>query len=161
MIPDKADTARQYSFDELTKGLASGTLSRRRALKLMGGALLGGLLVSMPGRVSAQPEPPVVTCTIPPNPENPCFIDTCSGQRGCFCVRTTEGGTVCAHVDRGHLCPDPTNPQTPLICNASADCPSGMVCADVTTPLPGQTEPPGCCPQNVCVIPCRATGGAA
>jgi hypothetical protein len=37
------------SFDELTKGLASGTLSRRRALRLMGAALVGGTMAYFPG----------------------------------------------------------------------------------------------------------------
>jgi len=31
-----------HSLDELAKGLASGSMSRRQALKLVGGALLGG-----------------------------------------------------------------------------------------------------------------------
>ena len=37
------------SFDELAKGLASGTLSRGKALRLLGGALVGGALASLPG----------------------------------------------------------------------------------------------------------------
>jgi hypothetical protein len=37
--------AREASpFDELARGLASGELSRRKALKLMGAALVGGTL---------------------------------------------------------------------------------------------------------------------
>jgi hypothetical protein len=40
---------RASSFDELTKGLARGTVSRRKALKLMGAALFGGALASFPG----------------------------------------------------------------------------------------------------------------
>ena len=43
-LPDQEDIAEEHSFDELAKGLASGTLSRSRALKLFGGAVLGGLL---------------------------------------------------------------------------------------------------------------------
>jgi hypothetical protein len=39
--------ARERSFDELARGLASGTLSRGRALKLMGAALVGGTLASL------------------------------------------------------------------------------------------------------------------
>jgi hypothetical protein len=35
------------SFDELAIGLSSGTLSRGRALRLMGAALLGGTLASL------------------------------------------------------------------------------------------------------------------
>jgi Stigma-specific protein, Stig1 len=37
------------SFDELTKGLATGTLSRGKAIRWMGGALLGAALASFPG----------------------------------------------------------------------------------------------------------------
>jgi hypothetical protein len=37
------------SFDELAKGLATGTLSRGKALRWMGGALLGAALASFPG----------------------------------------------------------------------------------------------------------------
>jgi hypothetical protein len=37
------------SFDDLARGLANGTLSRRKALRLMGGILVGGALASVPG----------------------------------------------------------------------------------------------------------------
>ena len=37
------------TFDELASGLASGTLSRGKALRLMGAAILGGTLASIPG----------------------------------------------------------------------------------------------------------------
>jgi hypothetical protein len=36
------------SFDELAKGLASGTLSRGRALRLVAGALLGAVFGLLP-----------------------------------------------------------------------------------------------------------------
>jgi hypothetical protein len=39
----------ELSLDELAKGLASGTLSRGKALRWMGGALLGAALASVPG----------------------------------------------------------------------------------------------------------------
>jgi hypothetical protein len=39
--------AREHSFDELTRGMASGSISRGRALKLMGAALVGGTLASL------------------------------------------------------------------------------------------------------------------
>ena len=41
--------AREHSFDELTRGLASGSISRGRALRLIGAALVGGTLASIPG----------------------------------------------------------------------------------------------------------------
>ena len=37
------------SFDELAKGLSSGALSRRGALRMLGAAMLGGALASIPG----------------------------------------------------------------------------------------------------------------
>ena len=39
----------QSSLDELAKGLATGTLSRGKAIRLAGGALLGAALASVPG----------------------------------------------------------------------------------------------------------------
>jgi hypothetical protein len=39
----------ERAFDELTRGLASGTLSRGKALRVMGAALVGGALASLPG----------------------------------------------------------------------------------------------------------------
>ena len=45
----------EYSFDELARGLANGTISRGRALKLVGGAILGGALLSLwPGEAQAH-----------------------------------------------------------------------------------------------------------
>jgi hypothetical protein len=45
------------SFDELASGLASGSISRGKALKLMGAALLGGTLASL-GIGEAAGDPP-------------------------------------------------------------------------------------------------------
>ena len=41
--------ARDHSFDELAKELATGTVSRGKAIRWMGGALLGAALASVPG----------------------------------------------------------------------------------------------------------------
>ena len=50
--------ARERSFDELARGLASGSISRGKALKLMGAALVGGVLASSPGVALAAPTCP-------------------------------------------------------------------------------------------------------
>jgi hypothetical protein len=50
--------AGERSFDELASGLASGDVSRGKALKLMGAALVGGLLASIPGMAGAAPKCP-------------------------------------------------------------------------------------------------------
>jgi hypothetical protein len=49
-----SEETRERSFDELAKGLASGTLSRGKALRLMGAALVGGALASLPGAAWAS-----------------------------------------------------------------------------------------------------------
>jgi hypothetical protein len=47
----------ESSFDELTRGLASGTLSRRKALRMIGAVLVGGTLASL-GIGEAAADPP-------------------------------------------------------------------------------------------------------
>ena len=51
------DDRRDGSFDELAKGLANGSISRGKALRLMGAALLGGTLTSF-GMGEAGADPP-------------------------------------------------------------------------------------------------------
>jgi hypothetical protein len=48
---------RDHSLDELAKGLANGSLSRRNALKWAGAAIVGGLLGSIPGVAWADHKP--------------------------------------------------------------------------------------------------------
>jgi hypothetical protein len=48
---------RVSSFDAVAKGLASGTVSRGKALRLMGAALVGGTLAAIPGVALAKPKP--------------------------------------------------------------------------------------------------------
>ena len=50
--------AREHSFDELARGLASGEVSRSKALRLMGAALVGGTLASLLGIGEAAAAPP-------------------------------------------------------------------------------------------------------
>jgi hypothetical protein len=45
----------ESSFDELTRGLANGGVSRREALKWLGAALLGGALAFTPKVAEAAP----------------------------------------------------------------------------------------------------------
>ena len=123
------------SFDELARGLASGTLSRRRALRLMGGVLLGGTLASIPGIAWAKPKPG--KCTKDKHCPN--------GQR---CV-----GGQCEEPPPDVLCS--TVGGEPLLCPPGSQCcpeggcidPSvpGFICCPASprgTCFPGQQ----CCP---------------
>jgi hypothetical protein len=49
---DQKDITEEHSFDALAKSLASGTISRSRALRLIGGALFGGVLTAISQRAS-------------------------------------------------------------------------------------------------------------
>jgi hypothetical protein len=51
------DHTAEHSFDELARGLASGSVSRGKALRLMGAALVGGALASIPGVAQAIHQP--------------------------------------------------------------------------------------------------------
>ena len=42
-------TERERSFDALARGLANGSISRRKALRMLGAALVGGAAASIPG----------------------------------------------------------------------------------------------------------------
>ncbi len=57
-VTNREGMTRERSFDELAKGLANGSVSRGRALKLLGAVLVGGVLASIPGLAWAQQGPP-------------------------------------------------------------------------------------------------------
>jgi hypothetical protein len=137
-------------FDEIAKGLASGTISRRRALKLTGMALLGGGLLAMfPGVAGAQSiVPDGVEVTAHNNPgckgersisHNSCAFNSCGRRRDCFCATTAGGNKRCVSL-RDERCPRRNQ------CNTSRQCPGNQYCI--------QTG--GCCPgrPNACVEPC-------
>ena len=53
------DHTRDHSFDELTRGLANGSVGRRRALKLFAAGAIAALL---PSRALAEPEGEITIC---------------------------------------------------------------------------------------------------
>jgi hypothetical protein len=139
-----------HSLDELSKGLASGTLSRRKALRLLGAALVGGALASIPG-VGWAAQGGNSACAkfcrenFPPGPERgecissgargegPCFDDG-NGGGGC----TTQGASCLDEFGGTGICCcgfDPnTGETTNCICCAAA---GDQVCGvDVATGEP-------------------------
>jgi Stigma-specific protein, Stig1 len=96
---------RESSFDELAKELASGSLSRRKVLRLMGGVLVGSALASIPGIAWAKPKP---------------IGAKCKDNRHCASGRCVDG--VCG-------CPSDSTP-----CGASCcDSPEDLCCNGVCT----------------------------
>jgi hypothetical protein len=146
--------ARDHSFDELTRGLASGNLSRGKALKLMGAALLGGTLASIPGLAWAKPRPDGAKCKRNKHcASGQCVNGVCGGGACAGCTEPCEcatdartGEQVCvqqpftAETDcnaclRGEVCVASSNPGevgcvAPCPITACAGCPEPCVCVE-------------------------------
>jgi hypothetical protein len=109
------------SLDELAKGLATGTFSRGKALRLMGAALVGGALASLGiGEASADP----------PDPRG-CKRNgkSCKNNSQC-CSANCDSGT-CADMPP----PPPPPPQCTPPCIDNPFC----LCEDVAPEVGGGT----------------------
>ena len=89
-------TLGNHPVDKLAKGLASGTLSRRKALRILGATLVGGVLASVPGVAwAAKPAP----CPSGNRCGKICCPDVsfvCSkGKCACPSGTTNSGGICC------------------------------------------------------------------
>ena len=135
--PSQEEITEEYSFDELARGLASGTISRRKALKLVGSAILGaGLLTAIPtgeaGAIEAEDE-----C----GARSGCNR-RCRNRRGCRCVETVTGNVRCVRP----CC-------LRQACDTNTQCGSGGLCM--------KNAQQHCCPRDeesgrsgVCVKQC-------
>jgi hypothetical protein len=105
---------REHSFDELTRGMASGSISRGRALRLMGAALLGSTLGSLGIVDEASADPP--GCKR--NGKNCTRNDQC-------CSGNCAGGT-CSACPAGRV--ELSNGTCALISAVPCNCPAGCAC---------------------------------
>jgi hypothetical protein len=154
---NRDDTISERSFDDLAKGLASGSVSRRRALKMMSGALVGGLLASIPGVAFAHHRPD----------------HTGVGGGGCPSGVTCRGqccpvGASCAGRGRNQACACPTG-QTVcggactdlatdvLNCGSCGNaCATGVSCAGGQCSVVVCEEDQNLCPStNTCMNRCQ------
>ena len=134
----RGETPEGQFFDELSRGLATGGISRRRALKLAGAAILGstGLLSLFPGVAGAQSSVYGRTVTSQQIGEGGCAEDEpaisnrrcepspCGGNQSCFCAETVSGNRRCVNLRRA-VCPRRDE------CDSNRDCPRGEVCIKV------------------------------
>jgi hypothetical protein len=142
---DQQDVPEEYSFDELAKRVASGTISRSGALKMAGAAILGALFAGSVAIDEAEAET-----------ERKCRGKAaisnrrCPGEEGvcrqredqiCNCAKTVEGDTRCVDI---------TNENCPATdeCDRSRDCPGSQLCIEVGACCEGSRR-------NLCVRPCR------
>ena len=94
-LANPEEPTREPSFDALAKGLANGTVSRRKALRMFGAVLVGGTLASIPGVAFAA------AC---PSPRIRCRGECCA-----------EGVTTCEGTGKNKTC-------GPRICPVTCCC---------------------------------------
>jgi hypothetical protein len=87
----------EHSFDSLARGLASGNVSRRKALRLLGGILAGTVLASVPGIALTQRAAEAA-------PVRPCR--NASACCACTYVDATTGAIISStcETEVGHRC---------------------------------------------------------
>jgi hypothetical protein len=130
----------ESSFDELAKGLAEGSISRRRALKLFAGTAIAALI---PSQALAAGKKKFCVCHRPAG-------DPTKQKTLCFSNKKAQEAHI-RHGDPKGECPKTTTttttPQT-----TTTTPPPGVECS-----VGGQTItcPPGqqCCPGRGCFIP--------
>ena len=147
--PDATDAS---SFDGLAKGLASGNLSRRKALRMLGAAMLGGMLASVPGVALAAPcRSPRIRCGGPCCAEG---VTTCVGKgrdKTCGPAVQDRGCCVCTGGTSLNICLSyEGNPGTEEEC--CAECiDQGGTC----TWMPGTYTCNGYCTESECFGVCE------
>jgi hypothetical protein len=143
----------ERSIDELARGLAEGTISRRQALKLAGYGMLGVALSGMGFADTAEAltrrqrrrcrrkggtllERGECRCAGNCGADLGTFV--CRNTNGtCACQETIEGRGVCANF--GSLC------GTLKVCSSSSECPPGSKCI-IDTPCEERCEGARCVP---------------
>jgi len=129
----------EHNLDSLARGLASGSVSRGKALKLMGATLVGGALASVPGVAWAAPGGNSACAqfceeVFPAGPgRGECISAAAQGQGLCF--------------ECGPKATDPTRVLCGQVC-----CASGETCSDNEQCV---------VPSNICTEANSSPGGGA
>ena len=148
------DHTGEHYFDELARGLASGTVSRSKALRMLGAALVGGVLASVPGVAWAAKPPGQKGCRIQGQTR-------VNGQCVCPASAPTTCGNQCVNTqtDLAHCggcnqaCTAPANAtatcaagQCGFVCNPGSTAIGNSCCP--TTQVCGTGASANCCPSN-------------
>jgi CXCXC repeat len=122
-------TTEQRSFDALARGLANGTVSRRKAFRLFGAALASAAVaVVVPDRASAHHNPGHVKCLGPGS--------KCATNSQCCSAN-------CALTKEGKICGCPLDLGQEVICSGSNQQTCNCICT-------GNSCANGCCLNNIC-----------
>jgi hypothetical protein len=142
-----------HSLDDLARRLAGGSISRREAVRLLGSALVGGVLASIPGVALAQPGAgggnsacaQICAQMFPPGPERAqCISQGAQGEGPCH----RFGCCLCSeptHPEFGGLACSPNVTSEQQCCDVCAAHPAAFTqCSFVSGPSPFTCAgPPG------------------
>ena len=158
--------ARERSFDALARGLASGSLTRGKALKLMGAALVGGTLSSLGLRGVAGADPRGCkrggkTCTRGPQ----CCSGECGADHKCTACAANREDCITDAECCSHICDaDGVGNLTCASCRSNnnscldrRECCSKLCKGTKTAEDPGRCEA-SCIPEGA--APCDLTTGS-
>jgi hypothetical protein len=141
-------------FDDLARGLADGTITRGKALRLMGAALLGGTLASLGIGGEASADPP-----------------GCK-RAGKHCTRDTQccGSLVClsgtCQTQTTTPTPTPSTTETPATSTSTTSTSTSTTSTTTPMCLPngGSCEADSECCSRICesgtCAACRSNGGS-
>ena len=141
--------ARDHSFDELARGLADGSVTRGKAIRLMGAALVGGALASV-GMREASADPPgckrngktcrrnvqccsgnceggICAAALPTCPPGTVELSNGTCVTSCAGGGTCPGCEGCAQGISDTYCFNLSGSQGS--CATDSDCPTGEFCA--------------------------------
>jgi hypothetical protein len=127
--------AREHSLDELARGLASGGVTRGKAIRLIGAALLGGTLASfgIGGVAAADDEckPTGKKCKKDKQCcSGKCEGGTCAAACGSNGATCTEGTQCCSGNCKGDMCVESCIPPNAIPCDtgSAGACPPQPGC---------------------------------
>jgi len=119
-----APQAREHSFDQLARGLASGSISRGKALRLMGAALVGGALASVGiSEASADPGGCKRNGKKCKNDDQCCSENcdsvsgTCTAACGANGATCDSGTQCCSGFCQGDMCVESCIPPNAIPCD--------------------------------------------
>ena len=137
-MSDEEITPAASSFDELARGVGDGSLSRRRALALVGSSIFGGTLASLAladdaaGKKKRRRRKKKKKNDPPPNPAALGAVVACQNLGTacglgantliCNCRLTKEGTQSCANVV------NPPNGNAFQACQQTVNCNPGEIC---------------------------------
>jgi stigma-specific protein Stig1 len=156
-------TTDQHTFDQLAKGLANSSMSRRDALRRVGGVVLGGLLAAIPGVALAAPQGDRGN---PAHGRCPAGTTNCQGK--CVNLQTNQNNcgqcrVVCSEGElcqggtcltgEGGLCSSPSQCAAGLGCR-NGICVTANVCTPAETASCAAAGRPVCCATATTQICC-------